>query len=262
LARGGSSTASQWLHYSDSPDIQVIPPILTGTDAESAQESAQFKWIDPVNRSNRALVPSRREAPRYTAAPGSPPSSRPLSRPSSRPLPAPPTAYVVTGKQLGVPAWLLFGVALQESRMIFGGSALPYPWTLDVRGRAERHDTYADARDALTGYLQRGITNVDCGVMQVNWHSHSGLLRSAGQALDPYYNLAVGARILKQNYAATGTWVKAVGIYHTGSFAGLERRARAMQYVVGVASQLRTHGLTFEEAASMDVPFKKGGGHV
>jgi hypothetical protein len=169
-------------------------------------------------------------------------------------LSRPPTAYVLTAARSGVPAWVLFGVALQESQLLFGGESLPWPWTLDVAGRAERHQGYGSARDALAAYLRAGITNVDCGPMQVNWRAHGALLGSPARALDPYFNLAAGASILKRGYAATGSWPQAVGLYHTGSFASDARRARAVQYVAGVSRRLSHHGLTLAQAAALPEP--------
>jgi hypothetical protein len=166
-----------------------------------------------------------------------------------RPMRQPPTAYVWTGQRLGVPVWVLYGVALQESQLLFGGEALPYPWTLDVAGRAERHGSYQAARDALVRYLDQGLTNVDCGPMQVNWGYHSDLLGTANRALDPYLNLAVGASILKQGFA--GSWPQAVGLYHTGSFSNGERRERAVRYVAEVSRRLSRHGLTLAQAAAL-----------
>jgi hypothetical protein len=167
------------------------------------------------------------------------------------PLHRPPTAYVLTGQRLGVPAWVLFGVALQESQLLFGHEALPWPWTLDVDGRAERHGSCAAARAALAGYLRAGVTNVDCGAMQVNWRAHSALLESPARALDPYLNLAAGAAILRDGFAATGSWPRAVGLYHTGSFTGSGRRWRAVRYVAGVSRRLSRHGLTLAQAAAL-----------
>ncbi|MDQ0586634.1 hypothetical protein [Variovorax paradoxus] len=74
---------------------------------------------------------------------------------------------MLTAQRAGVPAWLLFGIALQESQLAFGKATVPFPWTLCVRGRGERHNSYQAVRDALQGYLRAGVTNVDCGAMQV-----------------------------------------------------------------------------------------------
>ena len=51
---------------------------------------------------------------------------------------------------------------------------------------------------ALKGYVGRGVTNVDCGAMQVNWRWHADRLGSIERALDPYPNLSVGAQILRE----------------------------------------------------------------
>jgi hypothetical protein len=211
-------------------------------------------WAEQVllPRSDRVIAPQRiaREFLQARAVSGSRRNGPNRSVHGGRALPHPPTAYVLTGERLGVPAWVLFGVALQESQLLFGREALPWPWTLDVAGRAQRHGSYAGARDALSGYLARGMTNVDCGPMQVNWRAHSALLGTPGRALDPYLNLAAGAAILRQGYAATGSWPQAVGLYHTGSFRGDDRRERALRYVAGVSRRLSRHGLTLAQAAA------------
>lgn len=115
---------------------------------------------------------------------------------------------------MGVPPLILYGVALQESKMKFGAHALPYPWTLCVRGQSKRYGSYQEVVLALKHYVTSGITNVDCGAMQVNWRWHKERLRSYRQALDPYPNLFVGAQILVEQYKATGDWFTAVGRYH------------------------------------------------
>lgn len=168
------------------------------------------------------------------------------------PLTQPPTAYVLTAHAQRVPPWLLYGVALQESQLAFGRALVPYPWTLCVRGRGERHRSYEAVRDALRRYLQAGVTNVDCGAMQVNWHWHSDKLRSVDQALDPYPNLAVGAGILRGHFLATGQWRTALGLYHTGSLDTDDRRARARSYAMGVQRRLAAHGLSLDAVLAVD----------
>jgi soluble lytic murein transglycosylase-like protein len=135
------------------------------------------------------------------------------SRQNTSIAPLPP-GYAVVGQRMGVPPMVLYGVALQESKLKFGEHALPYPWTLCVRGVAQRYDSYDAAVSALTGYVGRGITNVDCGSMQVNWHWNKERLRTFRRALDPYPNLFIGAQILVEHFNTTGSWFKAVGRYH------------------------------------------------
>ncbi len=158
----------------------------------------------------------------------------------------PPTAYQLTAQRSGVPAWLLFAVALQESQLAFGRETLPWPWTLCVRGRGERHGSYEQTLERLKRYVRGGITNVDCGAMQVNWHWHQDKLRSFELALDPYPNLAVGADILRSHYADSGNWFEAVGLYHTGLLAEPAQRDRAARYASGVFSRLRRLGADWQ----------------
>lgn len=136
----------------------------------------------------------------------------------------------------------MYSVALQESQVTFGRTAVPYPWTLCVRGRGERHRDIQSARTALRRYLDAGVTNVDCGPMQVNWHWHNDKLQTVERALDPYANLDVGARILSDLRRSTGDWRMAVQLYHTGSLDTLERQQRARRYVASVERKLARHG--------------------
>jgi len=226
----------------------LVWPVARPVRAEQVLLPRMDRVIAPQRLASEFLqVQTRRIDPVFTGRRG----QRQGQRIARRPMRQPPTAYVLTGQRLGVPAWVLFGVALQESQLLFGGEALPYPWTLDVAGRAERHGSYARVRDALSGYLDQGVTNVDCGPMQVNWRAHRDLLGTPGRALDPYLNLAAGALILQQGYADTGSWPRAVGLYHTGSFGSGERRERAVRYVAGVSRRLSRHGLTLAQAASL-----------
>jgi hypothetical protein len=93
-----------------------------------------MRVIAPLRTAEREFAPDGRHARRAGSAVRTRTGGVALE-----PLRQPPTAYVLTGQRLGVPAWVLFGVALQESQLLFGHEALPWPWTLDVAGRAERH---------------------------------------------------------------------------------------------------------------------------
>lgn len=141
-----------------------------------------------------------------------------------RPAPL-PSGYVLMGQRTGVPPMILYGVALQESMKLWGNNALPWPWTLNVQGRPERYSTYQSAVVAMRRHISAGIRNVDAGLMQVNWGWHKAKLLDPARALDPYPNIAVGAQILREQFAATRDWYQAVGRYHSPGDA-----ARASNY--------------------------------
>jgi soluble lytic murein transglycosylase-like protein len=154
----------------------------------------------------------------------------------------PPAAYVDAAHRHGIAAWLLYAVALQESQINFGRTAVPYPWSLCVQGRGERHADVDLARSAMRRHLEAGITNVDCGPMQVNWGWHRDKLMSVDKALDPYANLDVGAAILANHWRTTGNWRTAIGLYHTGSMDTVERIERAARYAASVTRRLAAQG--------------------
>lgn len=162
----------------------------------------------------------------------------------------PPAAFEVAAARHGIPAWLMYGVALQESVLTIGRAVLPYPWTLNVAGRPERHRDADGARAALHRYLRAGVTNVDCGPMQLNWRWHQDRLVTVERALDPYVNLDVGANLLADLRRSHGDWRIAVQLYHAGSLNTIERRARAQRYLASVERRLQRHGFSIAAAIS------------
>lgn len=126
-----------------------------------------------------------------------------------------PPAYMATAAQAGIPARLMYGIALQESSMAFGPIVAPWPWTLCVRGTPYRYATYQDAVRALHHVIAiLKIRNVDCGPMQVNWGYHAEKLRTPELALDAYRNLDTGARILRECFDEAHDWFTATRWYH------------------------------------------------
>lgn len=228
------AAAGDWMPYP--PDqVTVIAPTLT--------QAMPGRTMPDSGR-----VATLRINPVITDLQGSAPLTRALTQPRTVSLPPlrgePPRAYVRVGRSTKVAPWLLFGVALQESRLKFGQRTLPYPWTLCVRGRGLRYANYDATLAALKGYVGRGVTNVDCGAMQVNWHWHSTRLGSFERALDPYPNLLAGARILREHYERERDWHRAVALYHTGSWDTVAKRNRGTRYANQTFSRLTRLGLT------------------
>lgn len=137
----------------------------------------------------------------------------------------PPPAYQLAAQQAGVPSPVLYAVALQESGARLRGRLVPWPWTLNVAGRAERYATRAEACTAIRRALARAPTHrVDIGLGQVNLGYHAHRYDQPCDLLDPYRNLAVAAEILKEQHTAGEDWLVAIGHYHRP--AGGEPAAR------------------------------------
>ena len=127
-----------------------------------------------------------------------------------------PAGYVSAARAHGVPADILYAVALTESGKVVDRfrTRRPWPWTLNVGGTGYFYASREDAHRALLHFLDQGKRSIDIGLMQVNWRWHRDKLGDPWQALDPDHNLKVGARILGRcNRDRRDPW-DAVGCYH------------------------------------------------
>ncbi len=137
-----------------------------------------------------------------------------------------PGIYPQVASAYGIPTTLLYAVALAESGKHVKrlNATQPWPWTLNIEGEGQYFPNRQAAVEAGHQALSTGIRSVDMGLMQVNWGYHRAALRSVESAMDPLYNLQVGARILADCYRARRDWWAAVGCYHAP--ANAERAAR------------------------------------
>jgi hypothetical protein len=105
----------------------------------------------------------------------------------------------------GVNVATLYSIAVQESGMRWrDGTFRPWPWTLNVnkgkngiKAGPRRYVTQQAAAQALKEMLGKGVTNVDIGLMQVNYYWHSDKVSSPYALLDPKTNITVAAGYLK-----------------------------------------------------------------
>lgn len=151
----------------------------------------------------------------------------------------PPPAYQLAAHRAGVPSTVLYAVALQESGLRRGGRLVPWPWTLNVAGESRR---YATRIAACTGLLEAlrsfPATRIDAGLGQINLGHQKQRYRRPCDLLDPYYNLAQAADILREKHTLNEDWLLAIGRYHRpagGEPAARYRRsvARHLQRVQG-----------------------------
>jgi soluble lytic murein transglycosylase-like protein len=135
-----------------------------------------------------------------------------------------PSAYQAAANE-AIPATLLWAVALQESGWLRRSREVPWPWTLNVAGQPARFATRASACRALHRVLKKtSPRRVDVGLAQVSWGYHHEDLRSPCDLLDPYRNLAIAARLLRELHQDGESWVFTAGRYHRP--AGGEEAAR------------------------------------
>jgi hypothetical protein len=127
----------------------------------------------------------------------------------------PPPAYQVAAQRAGIPSTVLYAVALQESGTRLRGRLVPWPWTLNVAGKAQRYATRSEACTGLRQALRRtSATRIDAGLGQINLGYHPQRYAQPCELLDPYRNLAIAAEILREQHVAGEDWLLAIGRYH------------------------------------------------
>ncbi len=143
----------------------------------------------------------------------------------------PPLAYQFAARHADVPPSILFAVALQESGMMLRGRHIPWPWTLNIAGRAHRYSSRAETCSSLRRALMRVPgTRVDVGLGQINVGYHGHRVDEPCELVDPYRNLAISAAVLREQHTPDGDWLTAVGRYHRpAGGAPAERYRRSVE---------------------------------
>ena len=142
-----------------------------------------------------------------------------------------PPDWSAVSRYCGVPAKILYAVALQESGRMQAGQFKPYPWTLNIAGRGVYYPSREAMFSALMTALQSDTLSVDIGPMQMNWKWHSERIGSPWLATDPINNARLGCGLLQDLYAQSGDWDQAVARYHSAT------PTRGQHYLQGVKRQ-------------------------
>jgi hypothetical protein len=127
-------------------------------------------------------------------------------------------ALQAAARGTGVPLRLLRALAPVESGLgsSAGSAALAWPWTINANQHGSYHfRTRAAAERHLEALLNASIDNADIGCMQVNWHWHRQDFSSPRAVLTPVLNARYAALTLRAYHDRTGSWAKAIGMYHT-----------------------------------------------
>lgn len=124
-----------------------------------------------------------------------------------------PPAYHTVAREHGIPVRLLYAIALAESGITKKGVYHPWPWTLNIAGKAARFETKTQAGLALQHAVTTG-QSVDVGLMQINVRWHQQRVNRPYDLLDPWISLKTAAHILLEQKTTTRDWWDTVGRYH------------------------------------------------
>ena len=104
----------------------------------------------------------------------------------------------------------------------------PWPWTVNIQGQAVWFDRPDQARAHVFRHFMAVTRSFAIGCFQINYKRHSHDFNSIDEMFDPLLNAEHAARVLKELYAESGDWAKAVEAYQ----AAMHQYARgnALQY--------------------------------
>ena len=108
-----------------------------------------------------------------------------------------------------IPKGLLRSIAFAESNMD--------PYVLDEKGKASRFSSFNEALKSLELKIKSGVSNIDIGIMQINYRWHRDAFRDLKEMLDPSQNIAYAARLLKNLKERFGDWQTAIRHYHSSN---------------------------------------------
>lgn len=111
-------------------------------------------------------------------------------------------------KEHEIPSGLLAAIASVESGK--------KPYAIGVSGKSVKAGSKEEAKKIIKQYLAKGITNIDIGIMQINWRWHSKEFdQNLDDMLNPLQNIIYAAQLLKALHTKHQSWQKAVRHYHS-----------------------------------------------
>lgn len=106
-----------------------------------------------------------------------------------------------------IPEGLLLAIAEIES------STSPY--AINMSGKSHFAGSLNEAKKLVQTALDSGLTNIDIGVMQLNYRWHSKQFTSVDEMLTPEKNIEYAASLLAGLKNTHGSWQEAVRYYHS-----------------------------------------------
>jgi hypothetical protein len=122
-------------------------------------------------------------------------------------------------RKYSIPNQLLAAIAQVESGRWNKKSKKhePWPWAVHAEGKGHFFASKAEAIQAVRGMLNRGVTNIDVGCMQINIGHHGHAFQTLAHMFDPGHNIAYAGKFLKSLKGNSSSWSHAVAHYHSAT---------------------------------------------
>jgi soluble lytic murein transglycosylase-like protein len=110
-------------------------------------------------------------------------------------------------EEYNIPTGLLQAIVTVESRM--------KPYAINIQGVPYFAKSIDEAKKVVQQNIDRGITNIDVGLAQVNLRWHGKNFIDLTKMIEPESNLTYAANLLNELHSRHRCWHKAVRIYHS-----------------------------------------------
>lgn len=129
----------------------------------------------------------------------------------------------IASKRTGVPLAVLLAIATIESGKHLEGQHIPWPWTLNTRGKGAWFDSKSKLLEQALFNIANGEQSFDVGCFQLNYKWHGQNFTSLDSMIDPIENASYAAGFLKELFREFGDWTEAAGAYHSRTDVHNER---------------------------------------
>ena len=86
---------------------------------------------------------------------------------------------------------------------------------INASGRSIYLKSLSEAKQIVQKKLNAGVTNIDLGLMQLNWRWHGSAFANIEEMLQPEKNIEYAAKLLQSLYLQHGNWQAAIRHYHS-----------------------------------------------
>lgn len=104
-------------------------------------------------------------------------------------------------------------------------------YAINVGGRSIYASSLAKALSIAQSKINSGVTNIDLGMMQLNYRWHGNQFASLEEMLNPEKNINYAARLLKVLHDQHGNWQKAIRYYHSANLKHSKKYSRKVSMV-------------------------------
>ena len=120
-------------------------------------------------------------------------------------------------KHLNLPNNILLAISLTETGRLVDGMYIPWPWSLNVKGKGYYLDSKKQAINYALTNIKNFTKNVDIGCMQINYYYHGKKFKNFNDMINPKINVLYAGYFLLDLREKHGTWKEAIMRYHSSN---------------------------------------------